>query len=195
MTISKQSKCYFIALIFLTSYSSLIISQDNTHFLISPSSGHFQNSEVGDLHWAIGEIAIDTYTDKDANQLTEGFYQRELLKFVRDSNRNSIIDELVIYPNPNNGTFTIELVSLDYTEGISIQVLNVLGQIVLNESLLPLYTGKNTFSFSMPFRLKGMYFLSILVGNRREPLVKKFDEGPLITERLDASKFIKFTVL
>ncbi len=60
---------------------------------------------------------------------------------------------MVIYPNPNNGSFTIEL---DHLEDAAIKVYNIAGQLILQKSLLQHIT-----KIDLTVYRKGVYFVKI----------------------------------
>lgn len=69
------------------------------------------------------------------------------------------IQKISIYPNPNNGIFTVEFGNV-LSEDVTIKVLNTLGKIVYEEAGISVNSGyKRTIDLSSEY--KGMYFLVI----------------------------------
>jgi hypothetical protein len=75
-----------------------------------------------------------------------------------------LINELSVYPNPSNGSFTLKL-NLRASEEVSIQAINSLGQEVLARELSGL-SGANEYSIKMTAQPNGIYFLNVRAGNQ-----------------------------
>ncbi len=73
---------------------------------------------------------------------------------------NNIISNINVYPNPNNGDFTISgSLSLLPTQSISFEVINMIGQVVYSDKIvLSNGTFKHNLSLNKP---KGVYLLRI----------------------------------
>lgn len=70
---------------------------------------------------------------------------------------------ITIYPNPNNGNFTI---NIDNTKNANIEIYNISGQLILQKTLLD-----NTTKIDLTKYSKGMYFVKIVLAN--QPIVRK----------------------
>ena len=73
--------------------------------------------------------------------------------------REQNIEKISIYPNPNNGIFTVEFGKV-LIQDVTIKVLNTLGQTVYEEAEVSVNSGfARTIDLSSEY--KGMYFLVI----------------------------------
>jgi len=75
-----------------------------------------------------------------------------------------LINELSVYPNPSNGSFTLKL-NLRASEEVSIKAINSLGQEVLARELSGL-SGANEYSIDMTAQVNGIYFLNVRAGDQ-----------------------------
>jgi PKD repeat protein len=84
--------------------------------------------------------------------------------------KNMQLNTSGIYPNPNNGNFTIEMNSL-IPQNITLEITNSVGVRVYTENDIT-FSGKLLKNISMSTVSPGVYFLSIL--NSGKPIVQKF---------------------
>ncbi|MBN1925120.1 MAG: T9SS type A sorting domain-containing protein [Prolixibacteraceae bacterium] len=73
--------------------------------------------------------------------------------------------EVKLYPNPNNGRFTLSLTNLENT--VSVNVYNMVGASVYQSGTLP----EGNVNIQLPFARKGVYFVKL--SGEEEQLVKK----------------------
>jgi len=78
-------------------------------------------------------------------------------------------DDISVYPNPSNGLFTLS-VSSTQQDNISIDVINVLGEIVM-QAQKQVQSGPNGFELNLSQQAKGVYFIRISSSN--ESVIKK----------------------
>ncbi len=83
----------------------------------------------------------------------------EYSKVVSINLNTKVIDEIIVYPNPNSGSFTI---SINDNKQKLIQVFDVLGNLVYE-----FLTAESTTNLTFPNSFKGIYFLSIQTNERR----------------------------
>ncbi len=74
------------------------------------------------------------------------------------NNVSENIAQFVVYPNPNNGDFTISVTGLDKTP--SIEIYNTIGKLVFKDVLT---TEKNSFNTNLA---AGIYFINIIENNK-----------------------------
>ena len=65
-----------------------------------------------------------------------------------------------VYPNPNNGVFSLDLSALDTNETVSVSIYNTRGQLIYNHQVA---TSKLDVNLS---EATGIYFLKVMVGNQ-----------------------------
>lgn len=78
------------------------------------------------------------------------------------------VENLIVYPNPNNGIFTLEF-ELDKTEAVEINIIDITGRVVLNREY-PNIRGKFKEQFDLKNNLNvGFYVIDINInGNRTQ---------------------------
>ena len=74
------------------------------------------------------------------------------------NNVSENIAQFVVYPNPNNGDFTISVTGLDKTP--SVEIYNAIGKLVYSDVLT---TEKNTFNTNLA---AGIYFINVIENNK-----------------------------
>ena len=73
-------------------------------------------------------------------------------------------EDIIVYPNPNNGTFSIRLIGSK--SETSIKVTNLLGQIMFESK--EQISGPVTKQFDLSHLENGIYFLKVTRGNHTE---------------------------
>lgn len=141
------------------------ISQSQT---LSPtvisSSGGFYSTGSAMLSFTVAEMSmVQTFTSA-GNILTQGFQQPE--DFVVDVPENPIAsDEVLIYPNPTNGMFTLSYFSNGSQEN-EISLYNLVGQVVLTKAVSQ-SAGFNTVTFDISSFSQGIYMLELRTENTK----------------------------
>jgi hypothetical protein len=74
-------------------------------------------------------------------------------------------NDISIYPNPNNGHFTLKAIFSD-RDNYTIQVTNLLGQVIYTENLKD-YSGIYTKNIDLSMYPKGMYFIGLKTQNNK----------------------------
>jgi Zn-dependent metalloprotease len=85
-------------------------------------------------------------------------------------NSTSIVSSFLLFPNPSNGNFTLDL-SLFKEEKIQVEILNSIGQIVFNENY-NLQSGANKVTLQLDNPAHGVYFMK--VKSPTDMLTKRF---------------------
>jgi len=82
----------------------------------------------------------------------------------------SLISDVVVYPNPSTGQFTVQL-SGDTSSKASVVVTNMLGQIVAQKEA-ELIDGKQNMVFNISNQATGMYFLKVIAADIKANAIK-----------------------
>ncbi|MBL4592557.1 MAG: M4 family metallopeptidase [Flavobacteriales bacterium] len=77
-------------------------------------------------------------------------------------NENNLIEEFVVYPNPNNGIFLVQLVS-NKNQEIKLEVYNVLGSVVVAKNKA-IVKGLNQIDVDINEQANGIYFVKLISG-------------------------------
>jgi hypothetical protein len=101
---------------------------------------------------------------QSANILTQGFQQPEDYT-VGIVETPVVSSDLLIYPNPTNGSFVLSYQNFDNSEA-SIRIFNLAGQVVL-EKQVSQTTGLNTIKFDISAYSQGMYILQLAATNSK----------------------------
>jgi len=88
----------------------------------------------------------------------------EKSRFIDDETAKSVVGKAIeklvkIYPNPNNGQFTIELTNVE--SGATLSIYNMLGAMVYQS----LVTNQTSHKINLPGVRKGIYFVKVMDGN------------------------------
>ena len=138
-------------------------SQTLSPTVISSSGGFYSNSS-GMLSFTVAEMTmVQTFTSS-GNILMQGFQQPEDLS-VGINEIPVASGDLLIYPNPNNGSFTLSFTNNGNAES-SIKIYNLAGQVVL-EKQVSQSAGLNTINFDISTYSQGMYILQLATTNAK----------------------------
>ncbi len=122
----------------------------------NPSTSTLQNPNVIYPDAGIYDVTLTVYDGSNSNSVT---FENYIDVSICTSIKNSSIEKISIYPNPNNGIFTVRL-NENFGENVTIKVMNPMGSMVFESE------GSNTNSgFTTELDLsnlnKGLYFLVI----------------------------------
>ena len=92
--------------------------------------------------------------------------ETEIEEEIEIDNPNQLeFQSMDLYPNPNNGTFTLNF-QTDSKEAITVQVLSIQGKEVFREEIKD-FSGSYTKKIDITNQAKGVYFLNILQGEQK----------------------------
>jgi hypothetical protein len=138
-------------------FTGMLQAQTLSPTVIS-SSGGFYTSANAMLSFTVAEMTmVQTFTTA-GNILTQGFQQPEDMS-VSIQETPTVSGEIMIYPNPTNGNFTLSYVSNENAE-TTINLYNIVGQVVLSKSVLQT-KGLNSVNFDISSFSQGIYMLEL----------------------------------
>jgi hypothetical protein len=136
-------------------------AQSLSQSVIGNSGDYYENPGVGSLHWTVGEIAVESYSNTQV--LNQGFHQTYFDLLITNTWESATNFEIKAYPNPT----THQLVLSSSTgEQLQAQLYNLLGQPVLNKLQFQEQTELNVSQLPA-----GTYILQLFYN---EQLVKTF---------------------
>jgi hypothetical protein len=151
-------------------------SQTLSPVVISSSGGFAASSNVM-LSYTIGEMAmIQTFTSAN-NILTQGFQQPEGL-FVSVPENPIMSGDLLIYPNPNSGNFTLSFASNCNYESV-IKLYDLAGQVVLTKTINT-NNERTTINFDISSFRQGIYIMEIPIKNAKGENTREYHKINLI---------------
>ena len=150
-------------LIAMLCFAGFIQAQTLSPTVVSSSGGYFTTAG-GSLSFTVAEMTmVQTFTTS-GNILTQGFQQPEDLN-VSIAETPSLTGEVLIYPNPTNGNFTLSYLSNE-TSVTTIKLYNLVGQVVLTKSVAQV-NGLNTVDFDISSFSQGIYMLELTLLNNK----------------------------
>jgi Zn-dependent metalloprotease len=78
--------------------------------------------------------------------------------------KNRLIEDIGVFPNPNNGIFSIQF-SSNNNKDVKLEILNVIGSVV-NSEIKSVTTGLNHFDVSISNQNSGIYLVKLTTGER-----------------------------
>ncbi len=94
------------------------------------SGGESYTNSSGQIDYTIGETIIETISDS-ANQLTQGFHQ-PVIQVTEIGDQSSDIG-MIVYPNPTNGSLTIQMNELP--NGLKYLLFDATGKLVMSDQV------------------------------------------------------------
>lgn len=113
----------------LYSFSNVEVGQTYHFYVNIPGLPMIENYNIvvnsGDLSYQDLNFYIDTATGP-----TAGIYTQDIITGVQEYS-----DKVDIYPNPNGGSFTIQLSDEMVLGNITLEILNIIGQLIQSEQI------------------------------------------------------------
>jgi hypothetical protein len=153
-----------ITFLIMLAITGLLVQSQTLSPTVISSSGGFYTSSNAMLSSTVAEMTmVQTFTSS-GNILTQGFQQPEDLS-VGINEIPVASGDLLIYPNPTNGSFTLSFQNNNSSE-TSIMIYNLAGQLVL-EKQVSQSAGLNTINFDISTYSQGMYILQLVTNNAK----------------------------
>jgi endoglucanase len=140
---------------------------NNDYFDLERSSDGIHFEKIGESPALGNEGGITNYSFTDLKPLDGTSYYRLLQHDLNgESNYSHVVSVylnesgLIIYPNPGNGTFTIEIGN---DQDFSLIIHNLVGQIITEEVI---YSKEGKKVMDLQNVCKGIYFITITQGNK-----------------------------
>ena len=163
---NKLKNTYLFILFVFLSYSTSLHSQSFTQDVIGNAGGTY-NQFFGSMQYNIGEPMIETYNEANKPQMYLGFEQGSYSIVGIDENRLIPNLEMVLYPNPSNGQFYLQ-VDRDDLQNFKLTVNDQLGKLIIEKNQLQ---EKTTLLDLRTFEI-GIYY--VLVTNLKIDYQKTF---------------------
>lgn len=123
---------YFL-LLCLSATFSILSAQEMPRTVVGSAGTYFSDVNTGNLHWTLGEIAINY--NENGNSLAEGFHQTYFdLVITAVYEVPELNLSLDIYPNPTVGRLTLEG---DWQSGDRVRIMDVTGRPLIEQALAP----------------------------------------------------------
>jgi PKD repeat protein len=119
----------------------------------SPATSSFQNPQVMYSTAGTYDVTLTVSDGVDTHSVTmDDYITVDVCSAVEESN----VENISVYPNPNNGIFTVEFANVP-EDNVTIKVLNTLGTMIYKENLI--IEGDFSRTLDLSNFDKGMYFL------------------------------------
>ena len=113
------------------------------------------------LNFSIGEPVTPTIVGTNYI-LSQGFHQPEQLSVSAIPSNLEFEEKIEIFPNPTNGLLTVKS-DFSFTQNIQFQIVNTLGQVLLNENQL---LGRTSVQINIHQFPAGEYYLKLTNSDR-----------------------------
>jgi hypothetical protein len=142
--------------------------RNSDHFTLERSFDGDEWERIARINGAGTTSSLNTYTVEDRKHLAETYYRLTQVDFDGKSemfppivvNCNSKTNELLVYPNPNNGSFTVSVNSNETTGEATVFVQDMSGKVILSRNVNVL-SGTNTIHFENTTLSQGAYLVSV----------------------------------
>jgi len=111
----------------------------------------------------LGIVAfLQTDNDKVVQQAAKS---ESVITGIEEANADETAANVIVFPNPMTDAATVGI-QLFESNTVSMQVVNMLGQVVINNSLGHMNMGEQTVALNTSSLKPGLYFLNVYVGER-----------------------------
>jgi len=121
--------------------------------IVSDDGG--SSSATDGIGWVQIDISQDTLGGFSGQYILSGDNTLDVVVFTENL-------ELKLYPNPNNGSFSVEM-TIDETQDIELQVLSISGKLVWSEKFRN-QAGNRRYPINIEDQAKGVYILKVSTG-------------------------------
>jgi PKD repeat protein len=122
----------------------------------TPATSSLQNPNVVYNDFGVYDVTLTVSDGIDTHTVTfENYITVNICTSIKENN----IEKISIYPNPNNGIFTVKL-NEDFGENVTIKVLNIMSSLVFERKNVAADSGFTT-HLDLSNLNKGLYFLVI----------------------------------
>ena len=150
---------------------------NSSHFAVERSADGINYKSIGEVNGAGNSVSTLHYSLIDASPLTEISYYRLKMIDLDESykyspicsvtNNNDINGDLVIYPNPTNGSITVDFNHTSYSQPDAYSIMDITGKIIEVNAI----KNDNSVTIDLSSLQPGMYLLEVIKGNQKS--VKK----------------------
>jgi len=149
-----------ITLFIITALLPILANSQSLSPTVVSSSGGFYSSSNAMLSFTVAEMTmVQTFTSTSTGDiLTQGFQQPELNSVGIDEHELAAGD-IIAYPNPTSGAFSLQYNANDDAER-DIIIYNSIGQIVLQKTYHQI-SGLNKIDFNLSQFTQGMYMVEL----------------------------------
>ncbi|MEM8583532.1 MAG: T9SS type A sorting domain-containing protein [Bacteroidota bacterium] len=147
MTLSK-----LIFPIALLAFSLQLQAQDMPRSVVGSAGTYFSNVNTGNLHWTVGEVAVDYSVN--GITLAQGFHQGYydlVISSIYEAPELNL--SLTAFPNPTMGQLTLEG---SWDRGDRVRMTDLMGRPIIEAELAP-----ERMDFDMVSQPSGVYLLSV----------------------------------
>ncbi|MEL6391536.1 MAG: T9SS type A sorting domain-containing protein [Bacteroidota bacterium] len=146
----------------LLAFGMQLQAQDMPRSVVGSAGAYFSNVNTGNLHWTVGEVAVDYSVNGItlAQGFHQGYYDLVISSIFEAPELNL---SLTAFPNPTMGQLTLEGT---WDRGDRVQMTDLMGRPVIEAELDP-----NRMDFDMANYPNGVYLLSV---SREGRILKTF---------------------
>lgn len=149
-------------------YWRTLTEHNSSHFILERSRDGYQWTKVETVEGAGTTLQQQHYFVVDNAIFNDVYYRLKQVDYDGQVkiyspvhiDCNSKVNELIVYPNPNNGSFTVYVNSVEATEESTVFVQDVSGKVVISRNI-NVFSGINTVHFENTNLVQGTYLVSV----------------------------------